>query len=203
MQLLENNELLILSNIRRYIEQFNMPPFRVSLNQMAIRPSGFYTDFTIDRFGVPDAVNIHFSVHNTPGGPSQTHIKFDGDPGNGFRLSFNFNDQSDEKINILYNVAELNNYIFLRHPQSYEFRGNINHDELLGYSQNIQNIIYYIERMLQDVLIIAEHMNINILVYGGNPVNRTMSNIGVHVVQQKYLKYKQKYLELKNKLNKI
>jgi hypothetical protein len=133
--------------------------------------------------------SLHVTIHDTPGGPTQSHIKINNF---GYVINLQFQRIGERIVCNIEDESELisftKNYIIyipdvpIRHYEPLEY--------LFGtiIPNGITNIINSTIEMFgaDQTLIRPENMHLG----------RSISYI------QKYLKYKQKYLELKKKLNK-
>jgi len=202
--------------------------YEILIDSVAAKQTGVYVNFkisftTYDRFNVPvhNNINMHFSAHPNPQHHNLSHIKFDGDFTSGHQCQYHYFFDTTTNQYII-NVISLNQYTvhedlyayvssFLPTLGVYLDAGIIN-----DYTIIIQIIMDTIGYMLNTIISYAIDNQIQILkqfleMY--NPYKGYRSNLPVEPVimttppqgpikfRNKYLKYKQKYLELKKMIN--
>lgn len=186
--------------------------YSVSGVKLIRKKTGIYIEFTINyNDGVANyQSSLHFSVHNKAGGPDQTHLKLDKSATTIpaiFTLveKISAEDGSHEGFEIDIDIQKNSlDYIYANRYTITHMnvcnQTNSCYDLIIQYSVIFNIILTSITELFQFVINNGLYYNYQIAAPQG--INRQMSApLGNEIYNQKYLKYKQKYLQLKNNLN--
>ncbi len=155
--------------------------YKISITNVNRSPTGVYINIEIKDRQHGDITLIHLSMHDRPGGPSQMHFQYDGiGPGHGID-ALRLHIQNDT---ILFpHHTDIQHFINFGHREG---KTNLSYNSGdFVIIEAIQLINYFIQNAVMD------------MVTPTPGIDRGMSH---DAPRQKYLKYKQKYLELKKKL---
>jgi hypothetical protein len=208
-------------NLRKFPE-IKYDIFTANINNVNLIVSGFYINL-ITNYGDPLLERLHVSFHNAPGIPSQSHIKFnDVNTPIGYQnnvvINILFNPYYDhtgqrnregDTISLVVNDDEMNDYLLLIGIGNDATRDGIR-EHLKLILVNISIILTWIIQRapIETDTLVPGRAASNALgekykyteppLGGGANVESDQSSI----YYAKYLKYKQKYLELKTLLKK-